>query len=207
MKWDWINKHHPSEQPAQALEALLTHTGLGDKIQKDLDDGRAAKFEALRRRKVDSVARFQRGAAPANAAVAAAEEKEKQARKLADEAIKDYVKAREQHSTVYETHRNECAELDREMLTCYDPAIDAFIAELHELRRTNQQRLRSWPDEKGELLDVNRRRMSDNSDAVNRRDAAIFHLAHDVVPTLRTAHHVADVAAEIERLRNTIPEA
>lgn len=204
---DWFKNLHPSERADRALEAILERTGVGAQIQKELDADRATTFENLRLRKVESVTRLQKAAAPANAAVATFEEKEKQARKDADDALKAYQKAREQLSTIYETHRNECADLDVQMLTCYDPAIDTFIVELEQLLAKNHTQYRAWLDPKGPLEDTQKRRMSDNHAAIDRRATAIFHLKHDIVPTLRTAQHITNLSAEIDRLRASIPEA
>ena len=121
--------------------------------------------------------------------------------------MRDYIRAREQLLTVHETHRTECDALDREMLQCYDPAIDAFLVELDQLHTDAPKLAREWEDPNGKLRGAGNKPMSNNAAAVQTRIAAIVHLKLDVVPMLRTAHHITDVQAEINRLRKSIPEA
>ena len=78
-----------------------------------------------------------------------------------------------------------------------DPAISAFVSELHGLLDACPQLYRTFEDAAGKVVD--------NRVAVDLRIRTLRELIEQS-ERLTTAHDVENVAAEIERIRNSIPK-
>lgn len=185
--------------PPQTVPELLQRSSTGRQLSKQLEDEfeaeRDARHADLRKRKAAAIALFHKQKPGADAAVKAADDKEASARKLAEEALQDYIKARAVLDTVYGTMTGTVDPLDREMRTCCDPRIEDFIVELEALKSGCLGLYRVSADGK-----------SDNAAAIQTRAIAIRN-ALDAAERLKIDPGVADAGSAIDQLRNSIPKA
>lgn len=200
----WWQKLHPSERAERALEVILERTGVGAQIEAELEAERAARFRVAAERKGAEIERFVREKSHCEAVVARAEERQRAAQKAAEEALQQYITAREALSTCLGTHTQELEKLHADMLASYNPRIDEFGREIERLLADAPQLYRAWPDPKGELHALGGARASDNRHALERYTRRLIEL-RDAARDLRTRHDVADLEAEFARLMATLP--
>lgn len=196
---DWYKKLHPNERAEQALEQILKRTGIGEQISREIEDERSQRFAKLQSQKAAAHTQFLRDKATAEAKVADELAKELDARKVAEAALQSCIRAQNAVSNVIGNYGAIAQGIDREMLTCCDPQIDTFIAELSGLLDQCQYLIRDRVDGKGKVV-------GDNRAQVDRRVHKILELQSVVVPNLKTDCRVENIGAEIERLRMSIPE-
>jgi hypothetical protein len=180
---------------AQHVAEILARTGIGKQLADENEANRSAQHAALRARKAAAISLFQKQKPTADALVAAADTKAENARKLADAALQEYISARTKLEAVYGTLTGAVDPIDKEMRTCYDPAIDAFKAELETLK-----------SDCAHLFWVSADRTTDNSAAVNARVRALME-ARDAADRLKIDHIVTDVPAALAAILATIPKA
>jgi hypothetical protein len=180
---------------ASQVAEILARTGIGRQIADENEANRAAQHADLRKRKAAALALFQKQKPVADAATAAADVKAAEAKKLADQALNDYIAARAKLDTVYGTLTGTLEPIDKEMLTCYDPAIDAFVAELNALKIGC-----------GNLYRLSEDKQSNNSVAVNARVRALMD-ACDAANRLKIDPSIEDMPAAIASIRTSIPKA
>jgi hypothetical protein len=184
------DKHH-----TRAVIELVARSGILKKLADEDEERRAAQHAGLRQRKAAAVVLYQKQMPAADAAVAAADKKADDARKLANDAMQEYIAARGKQDAVRGTFIGTTEPIDREMLTCYDPAIDAFKAELKTLQ-----------DGCATLFRLSEDRKTDNSAAIDARVRALIE-ARDAADRLKIDSSANDVPAALAAIRKSIPEA
>lgn len=185
---------------------ILARSGIGAKLAHEAEVQRAAQHAACRARKKAAIAKYFRDKVPAEALVKSIDDKAIAAQKAAELALDDYLRARASLDAVRDTMTAITEPAEREMLGCYDLRIDAFIAELIELRAATPALARTWPDPEGRLRLSNGQHASDNSVLISARITAI-NLAIDCANRLKINEAVDDIPAELSRLRNSLPSA
>jgi hypothetical protein len=191
---------------SRAVNELIARSGILKQLADEDAARRSAQHADLRQRKAAALAAFQKQKPVADAAVAAADKKADDARKLADQALQDYIAARAKLDTVYGTLSGTVDPIDREMRTCCDPAIDAFKAELEQLRTDTPALHRNTQDPNGPYTDLNGNKFRDNRFEVQARVVAISD-ALGAADRLKIDPNVDDVPAAIDAIRKSIPEA
>ena len=187
-----------SEQIAIAVRALLEKTGVGRQLADEAEAARKASFASLQKRKAASLATFLKNRPGAEARVESAEAKQRASQTLAEDALQDYIKAREALDTVIGTHQNDLNAIHPDMLKHADPQIAAFRVELLALQENMHSLYRSSRDAKGNS--------ADNTAQIDLRVRRI-HSALDELTRVALSHEIADFGAEISALRTAIPEA
>lgn len=180
---------------SRAVNELIARSGILKQLADEDEVRRSAQHANLRQRKAAAIALFQKQKPVADAATAAADKKADDARKLADQALKDYIDARGKLDTVYGTLTATVDPIDKQMLTCYDPAIDAFKIQMT-----------TFKSEIASLYRLSTDRESDNSAAVNARARALND-AMEAADRLKIDPSVDDVPAAIDAILKSIPEA
>lgn len=159
---------------------------------------RAAQLAGLRKLKADSLATLLSARPKAEAQVAQAEQRQRDAQQAAEDALGDYIAARERLDAVVQTHQATLDQIHPQMRALADPRIGALRAEMKALRDSADGLYRSVADGKG--------RVTDNAAAIARRRRRIDE-ALDALGRLEIAHDVEDVGPELDSLRSSIPEA
>lgn len=195
-----------SDQLQQAVNQILERTGIGRQLRDEAEAQRAARFEALRKRKAEALAKYAKDSPKAAALVEAAEAKQRAAQKAAEDALQEYIRAREVQSNVIGTLQSVVDPIDAEMRQCHDPAISELERDLEAQRADIPNLLHTVADPDGPLVTAQGHRFRSNQAAVDRRHRAIL-AVQDECKRLRIHPDVTDVAGEIARLRKSIPEA
>jgi hypothetical protein len=179
---------------ANVVADILARTGIGKQIADENEAKRSAQHADLRARKATALALFLKQQPACDAAVAAADRQADDARKLADKALAAYIDARSKQDAVRGTLTGTVDPIDKEMRTCYDPAIDAFKIQLESLRSDCTQLFKLSQDGK-----------TDNSAAVNLRIRALID-ARDAADRLKIDPNVDDIPAALAAILATIPK-
>jgi hypothetical protein len=188
----------------KALERALTP--LRQQILDEEAAEQAANHAAARQRKRNAIAKYLQAKPAADAEIASAEADARAAEKAALAAHEKYIAARGRFDAVYGELSAVTEAEDRIMRASYDPAIDAFLDELATLKAATPDLYRTRPDPRGPFKDTNGNAFADNRAAIEASVRAISNV-QDLAELLKTNPDVDDVAAEIDRLRKTIPEA
>jgi len=180
------------------VEALMRHTGVGDKLEADAIAARKAAAAEVRAKKRAAEEKFKTERDRLQALMAVADKKQVDSQKVAEAAMQDWIKLREQFSTIHETLTASNAIHDAALRQHVDPLIPAFIAELRELRDDCPRMYRMYEEAPGKVVD--------NRVAIDRRIRVLSDLI-EAANRLITDPLVEDVPAEIARMRSSIPKA
>ena len=179
------------------VDALLDHSGLREKLDAKAVANRESICAEARAKKRDAEKRFIAERARIQSQLDAADKKQVDAQKAAEAAMLEWIKLREQFSTVHESKTATDNTHDAILRKHADPAIAAFVAELRGLLEACPQLYRTFEDAAGKVVD--------NRVAVDLRIRSIRELIEQS-ERLTTANDVENTSAEIERIRNSIPK-
>jgi len=181
-----------------AVNALLEHTGVGDKLAAAEVARRNAACAEARTKKRAATTKFLAERDHLQALLNAADDKQKSAQKAAETAMLEWISLREKFSQVHDELTSVSVGFDATLRQNQDPAIAAFADELAALKQAASGLYRATPAGDGTY--------TDNRAAVNARIRAIGEVA-EATERLKVDPNIDNVAAEITRLRNSIPKA
>lgn len=170
----------------KTVTRMLGKTGLLHRLTVEMEQEKSAEHASLQAKKRAAKTIYLREIAIADAAHRAGEEKAEAARKAFDQAIAHLIVLSEKRDVVRDAFTAITEPADVAMLLCFPPVIDEFIAELRRLRTEGFDGV--------------------NLDRFNKRQQALI-AAIDEGGRLRTNEDIEDYAAEIGRIRKSIPNA